>query len=98
MDSEGPDSVKVEARPGLLLHAAYFDIDRHSAYLNASNVYVRDGRARYRGVELSATGEVTPQWSMYLTGQFLANKSCPAARNRVDSDHPVHAAGRLAHA
>jgi iron complex outermembrane receptor protein len=63
--------IKMEARAGLLLQAAYFDIERDSAYLNASNVYVLDGRARYRGVEFSATGEWTPQWSVYLTGQFL---------------------------
>jgi iron complex outermembrane receptor protein len=63
--------IKLEPRPGLLVQAAYFNIERDSAFVNSSNLYVRDGRARYRGLEFSVTGEVTAQWSLYATGQFL---------------------------
>ena len=63
--------IKLEPRAGLLLQAAYFDIERDSAFVNGANVYVLDGRARYRGLEFSVTGEVTPDWSLYATGQFL---------------------------
>ena len=48
--------VKLEPIRCLLFQAAYFDIDRGSTFVNAQNVYVQDGRARYRGVEASLTG------------------------------------------
>ena len=60
--------IKLEPRPGLLLQAAYFNIERDSAFVNGANVYVLDGRARYRGLEFSVTGEMTPDWSVYATG------------------------------
>jgi iron complex outermembrane recepter protein len=63
--------IKLEPQPGLQVQAAYFDIERDSAFVNGANLYVLDGRARYRGLEFSVTGEVTPQWSLYATGQFL---------------------------
>jgi iron complex outermembrane receptor protein len=67
--SEG--GVKIEPLRGLLFQAAYFNIDRASTYVNANNVYVEDGRARYRGTELSLTGEITPQLSVYASGLIL---------------------------
>jgi iron complex outermembrane receptor protein len=63
--------VKLELKPGLLFQAAYFDIERGSAFVNGANVYVLDGRARFRGTEVSVTGEVTADWSLYATGQVL---------------------------
>jgi iron complex outermembrane receptor protein len=63
--------LKIELKAGLLLQLAYFDIERGSAFVNGANVYVLDGRARFRGTELSVTGEVTPNWSLYATGQSL---------------------------
>jgi iron complex outermembrane receptor protein len=63
--------IKVQVAPGLLAQAAFFNIERGSAFVNGQNVYVLDGRARFRGEELSLTGEVTKDWSVYLTGQFL---------------------------
>ena len=38
--------IKIEPRPGLLVQAAYFNIERDSAFVNGANVYVLDGRAR----------------------------------------------------
>jgi iron complex outermembrane receptor protein len=66
--------VKIEAKPGLLVQAAYFNIEHGSAFVNGANVYVLDGRARHRGTELSLTGEVTPNWSVYATGQLIDAK------------------------
>jgi iron complex outermembrane receptor protein len=71
--------IKLEPRPGLLIQAAYFEIERGSAFVNGANVYVLDGRARFRGTEVSLTGEVTPNWSLYATGQVLDAKQISGA-------------------
>lgn len=71
--------IKIEPQAGLLIQAAYFNIERDSAFVNGANVYVLDGRARFRGTEFSATGEVTPDWSMYATAQFLDAKQISGA-------------------
>lgn len=63
--------IKVEPRRGLLVTAAYFDISRVSSYLNSANVFVQDGQASYKGVELSAAGELTPELSISISGVFL---------------------------
>lgn len=78
--------VKIAPRPGLLVQAAYFDIDRGSAFVNGANVYVLDGRARFRGTELSVTGEVTPSWSLYATGQVLDAKQISGAPTAITTD------------
>jgi iron complex outermembrane receptor protein len=80
--------VKIAAKPGLLFQAAYFDIDHGSAFVNGANVYVLDGRARHRGTELSLTGEVTPNWSLYATGQLLDAKQISGA-DTVITRNPV---------
>jgi iron complex outermembrane receptor protein len=66
--------VKIEPRPGVLFQTAYFDISRDSAYVNGANFYVKDGRAAYRGVEVSLTGEVTPDLSIIASGMYLDAK------------------------
>ena len=71
--------VKIEPLRGLLFQAAYFNINRASTYVNAANVYVEDGRARYRGAELSLTGELTPQLSVYVSGLILNAKQISGA-------------------
>jgi iron complex outermembrane recepter protein len=63
--------IKVEVSPSLLVQAAYFDIDRGSTYVNGANVYVQDGRAKYQGYELSVSGEVTRDLSVYASALFL---------------------------
>jgi iron complex outermembrane receptor protein len=63
--------IKVEPARGLLVQAAYFAINRASTYTNAANFYVQDGRAVYKGEELSVTGEVTRDFSIYASGLFL---------------------------
>jgi iron complex outermembrane receptor protein len=78
--------IKIEPRPALLLQAAYFDIERGSAFVNGANLYVLDGRARYRGAEFSVTGEITPGWSLYMTGQFLDAKQISGAESLIAAD------------
>ena len=63
--------IKVEPARGLLVQAAYFSINRSSTYTNAANFYVQDGRAVYKGEELSVTGEITHDFSIYASGLFL---------------------------
>ena len=78
--------IKLELQPGLLAQAAYFDIERDSAFVNGANLYLLDGRARFRGVEFSVTGELTPRWSVYASGQFLDAKQISGAETRVTTN------------
>lgn len=66
--------IKIEPKKGLLFTAAYFDITRQLTYTNAANFFVKDGRAKYRGTELSLTGEVTEDFSIYASALFLRAK------------------------
>lgn len=75
--------IKLEPSPGLLIQAAWFDIERDSAFVNSANVFVLDGKARYRGTEFSVTGEVTPDWSVYFTGQFLEAQQISGAPTQI---------------
>lgn len=66
--------IKVQPNSDLLFTAAYFDISRANAYINATNDYVKDGKASYRGLELSATGNITNDLSIYASALFLKAK------------------------
>ena len=63
--------IKVEPMSGFLVTAAYFHITRPSSYINSDNYYVQDGDAVYKGVEFSATGEITPNLSVAVTASVL---------------------------
>jgi iron complex outermembrane receptor protein len=63
--------VRSEAIANLMLSAAYFTIDRASAYTNTQNFFVLDGRTEYKGFEYSATGQIGKYWGVYLSGMFL---------------------------
>ena len=65
---------------GFLITGAYFRIDRASASVNpTNNIYEFIGKARFQGVELSATGEVTPDLSLYLTALKLKARQLQSA-------------------
>ncbi|MGH6617451.1 TonB-dependent receptor, partial [Sphingomonas sp.] len=66
--------VKVEPKHGLLLQAAYFNIKRDAAYVNGANLYILDGKQVYKGVELSVSGQVTRDLSVYASALFLDAK------------------------
>lgn len=64
--------VKADPLDGrLLLTLARFELDRPSAFTNTQRRFVQDGRTIYRGWELSAIGEVAPDWAVYATGMVL---------------------------
>lgn len=64
--------IKGEALAGVIFQLAGFQIERPSAFTDpVDNRFKLAGRARYRGIEASVTGEVTPALSVYLTGQYL---------------------------
>ncbi len=63
--------VRTEAWAGITASAAYFRIDRASAYTNSANRFVLDGRAQYSGLEFSLNGAITPELSAYVSGMFL---------------------------
>ncbi|TXL68538.1 TonB-dependent siderophore receptor [Zeimonas arvi] len=57
---------------GALVQASLFEIDRPSAGIDpATNVYSVNGEARYRGLELAASGELTRRLSFYSSTQLL---------------------------
>jgi iron complex outermembrane receptor protein len=74
--------VRTEALAGLMASAAYFQIERASAYTNTANRYVLDGRAHYSGLEFSVNGSITPQLSAYVTGMLLQAEQ----RNAANAD------------
>jgi iron complex outermembrane receptor protein len=78
--------LKMEPQQGFLIQAAYFDINRASAFVNGANLYVLDGRARYRGVEFNVTGEIVPDWSVYVTGQLLDARQVSGSPTMVSTD------------
>lgn len=75
--------VKIEPVAGFLLTAAHFDIDRASSYINSANYFVQDGRANYKGFEVSASGEVTRDLSISLSAVSLDAKQVSGAATVV---------------
>lgn len=63
--------IKMTPFGDLLLTAAYFEVDHASSYLNSDNYFVQDGRAVYKGVEFSATGEIAKGFSISLNAILL---------------------------
>lgn len=63
--------VKAEVAQGVLLQAAYFDIDRPSTNVDAANRFVLNGLAEYKGVELAASGEISKQLSLIASALFM---------------------------
>jgi iron complex outermembrane receptor protein len=70
MSEQREAGIKLEPTRGLLVTAAWFDIERASSYLNASNVFVQDGRARYEGIEVSVAGEITSNLSVLASALY----------------------------
>jgi iron complex outermembrane receptor protein len=71
--------MRTEAFAGLMASAAYFTIERASAYTNAANFFVLDGRAHYQGLEFSLNGAITPTVSVYFSGLLLDAEQRQAA-------------------
>lgn len=59
-------------RNGTLVQASLFDIRRPSSGTDTTTrIFGVVGDARYRGLELSANGDLTRQWSLYASLQYL---------------------------
>lgn len=84
--------IKVEPIKSFLITAAAFQIDRTQAGVNQANVYEFISEARFKGLELSATGELTADLSLYLTALFLDPKQrrsgTPAFRGKLVENTP----------
>lgn len=63
--------VKAEVAQGVLLQAAYFDIERPSTDIDAANRFVLNGLAEYKGLEFAASGEITKQLSLIGSALFM---------------------------
>lgn len=63
----------VKARVGgtALLQAALFEIDRPQTTVDAGNRFVLGGRSEYRGLELSASGELGRDWAVVASALWL---------------------------
>jgi len=90
--------IRTEYFEGLNLSAAYFTIDRASAYTNAAKAFVLDGRAEYKGLEFAANGELTKNLQMFLTGMFLDVQQLKAANQDLIGKIPENTAKRTASA
>lgn len=92
--------IKAEVAQGVLLQAAYFDIKRPSTTVDSSNRFVLNGLAQYKGVELSASGEVTKQLALIASALFLDAKQLNAASaatyGRVPDNTPERTASLFA--
>lgn len=63
--------IKAEVARGMLLQAALFEIERASTTVDAANRLTLNGLARYRGLELGASGEVTKHLSLIGSALFM---------------------------
>jgi len=59
-----------QATPGLKLVAGVFDVRKPYYNLDAANLFTELGEVRHRGVELSLSGALTPEWQL-VTGAVL---------------------------
>lgn len=79
--------VKLEAAHGLALTLAGFQIERPSAF-TLNNRFVQDGRARYRGIEFVAAGELTTDLSLIASGVWLDAEQVAAANAQLIGKRP----------
>ena len=88
--------VKAEVAQGVLLQAAYFDIERASTTVDAANRLTLNGLARYRGLELAASGEVTKQLSLIASALFMNAEQLNAANAATFGKTPDNTPERTA--
>lgn len=88
--------IKAEVAQGVLFQAAYFDIKRPSTTVDSGNRFVLNGLARYQGVELAASGEVTKNLSLIASLLFLEAKQLNAANTATFGKTPDNTPERTA--
>lgn len=87
--------VKAEVAQGVLLQAAYFDIQRPST-TTTNNVFVMNGLAQYKGLEMAASGEVTKQLSLIASALFMDAKQLNTANAATYGKTPDNTPERTA--
>lgn len=81
--------IKGEPLRGLVFQLAAFQVARPSAFTDpVDNRFKLAGRARYRGVEGSLAGEITPALSVYLSGQYLDAETRRAVNPLLEGRRP----------
>lgn len=88
--------VKAEVAQGVLLQAAYFDIERASTTVDSANRLTLNGLARYRGLELAASGEVTKQLSLIASALFMNAEQLNAVNSATFGKIPDNTPERTA--
>jgi len=79
MSKQKEIGIKAEVAQGILLQAAYFDIERSSTAIDSvTNNLTLNGLAQYRGVELVASGEITKRLSLIASAVFQDAKQLNA--------------------
>ncbi|HZY15784.1 MAG TPA: TonB-dependent receptor, partial [Ramlibacter sp.] len=63
--------VKTRAFAGVFAQAAVFQIERPQTTTTADNRFVIGGESRYRGLELSLAGDLSPRWGIVSSMQLL---------------------------
>lgn len=66
--------IKTRAWRGVFAQAALFQIDRQLTTVDAANRFIVGGNSRYRGLELSASGDATPNFAIVTSAQLLDAK------------------------
>lgn len=80
---------KAELFSSLVLQLAAFQVDRASAFTDpADRIFKLAGRARYQGIEASASGELTPQLSLYASAQLLDAEQRRAVNPAIEGKRP----------
>ncbi len=75
---------------GLMLSAAYFDIDKPlQAVSSVDNLFKTEGRQRHKGLELAANGQMTKQLSGILGMAWLDAKQSGTGDADVDGQRPA---------
>lgn len=62
---------KTRAWRKIMAQAALFQIERPQTTVDASNRFIIGGKSQYRGLELSASGEVTSQFAMVASALLM---------------------------
>lgn len=92
--------VKAMLAEGILLQLAGFEIERASTTIDAANRFVLNGMARYRGIELSASGEITSRLSLIGSALFMdaeqLNKENAATYGKIPDNTPERTASIFA--
>ncbi|MEB0140036.1 MULTISPECIES: TonB-dependent siderophore receptor [unclassified Undibacterium] len=63
--------VKREVSRDVSVNLALFEIKKTLEYINGSNVYVQNGTARHRGMELTTQVKLAPQWQLGASAAWL---------------------------